>query len=77
MEIRNRGLLGVKLKNGLFQLLVLSAYLPPGLDRCGKTKIVGAKAGNQDIPRQQEAEDIYSTAKTWISEVDQGYSPEI
>jgi hypothetical protein len=52
-------------------LLVLSAYLPPGLDRCGKTKIVGAKAGNQDIPRQQEAEDIYSTAKTWISEVDQ------
>ena len=31
MEIRNHpsgGLLGVKLKNGLFQLLVLSAYLP-------------------------------------------------
>ena len=43
MEVPNHpsgGLLGVKLKNGHFQLII-SAYLPPGLDRCGKTKIPG------------------------------------
>jgi hypothetical protein len=46
MEVHNHpsgGLLGVKLRNGHFQLMVISAYLPPGLDRCGKTKILGAK----------------------------------
>src|ERR1700722_14120616 len=51
MEVHNHpsgGLLGVKLRNGHFPLMVLSAYLPPGLDRCGKTKIPGAKPDNQD-----------------------------
>jgi exonuclease III len=73
LDIRNHpsgGLLGVKLRNGGFQLMVISAYLPPGLDRCGKAKISGAKPDNQDVPRQREAEDIYSTAKMWVSEGD-------
>ena len=73
LDIRNHpsgGLLGVKLRNGDFQLMVISAYLPPGLDRCGKTLISGAKPDNQDVPRQQEAEDIYSMARTWVSEAE-------
>jgi exonuclease III len=73
LDIRNHpsgGLLGVKLRNGDFQLMVISAYLPPGLDRCGKTLISGAKPDNQDVPRQQEAEDIYSIARTWVSEAE-------
>src|SRR5258708_7707793 len=59
METRNHpsgGLLAARLRNGNFQLMVISAYLPPGLDRCGRIKMPEAKASNQDVPRQFEAE---------------------